>query len=96
MGARNRNVYLSQVPKGRYVLRLEPEFEAGKAPPRYHVTLRSGVTHLGRFFLVLFLLTLGPLAMWLSRVRFESRRWAESDYASGSSESSSDSSGSDE
>ena len=95
-GARNRNVYLSQVPKGRYVLRLEPEFEAGKAPPRYHVTLRSGVTHLGRFFLVLFLLTLGPLAMWLSRVRFESRRWAESDYASGSSESSSDSSGSDE
>ncbi len=87
-GARHRNVYLSRVPKGRYVLRLEPEFEQGKAPPGYHVTLRSGVTHFGRFVLVLFLLTLGPLAMGLSYVRFESRRWAESDYASSSSESS--------
>ena len=95
-GARHRNVYLSRVPKGRYVLRLEPEFEAGKAPPSYHVTLRSGVTHFGRFILVLFLLTLGPLAMGLSYVRFESRRWAESDYASGSSGSSSESSGGDE
>jgi hypothetical protein len=91
-GARHRNVYLSRVPKGRYVLRLEPEFEAGKAPPSYHVTLRSGVTHFGRFVLVLFLLTLGPLAMGLSFVRFESRRWAESDYA-WSTSSSSDSSG---
>jgi hypothetical protein len=97
-GNRHRNVYLSRVPKGRYVLRLEPEFEAGKAPPGYHVTLRCGVTHFGRFILVLFLLTLGPLAMGFSYVRFESRRWAESDYASGSSSesSSSDSSGSDE
>jgi hypothetical protein len=95
-GSRHRNVYLSRVPKGRYVLRLEPEFEQGKAPAGYHVTLRSGVTHFGRFILVLFLLTLGPLAMGLSYVRFESRRWAESDYASGSGDSSSESSGSDE
>jgi Domain of unknown function (DUF4178) len=98
-GARHRNVYLSQVPKGRYVLRLEPEFEPRNAPVGYHVTLRSGVTHFGRFILMLFLLTLGPLAMGFSYVRFESRRWAESDYASGSSSStssSSESSGSDE
>ncbi|HEX7580066.1 MAG TPA: DUF4178 domain-containing protein, partial [Thermoanaerobaculia bacterium] len=98
-GARHRNVYLSRVPKGRYILRLEPEFEQGKAPAGYHVTLRSGVTHFGRFILMLFLLTLGPLAMGFSYVRFESRRWAESDYASGSSSSassSSESSGSDE
>ena len=98
-GARHRNVYLSRVPKGRYVLRLEPEIEQGKAPAGYHVTLRSGVTHFGRFILLLFLLTLGPLAMGFSYVRFESRRWAESDYASGSSSSassSSESSGSDE
>ena len=88
-GSRSRSVYLSQVPAGRYILRLEPETEAGHVPPTYKVTLRAGVTHFGRFVLVLLLLMLGPLAMGFSRLRFESRRWAEANLSTSDSSGSS-------
>ena len=83
-GARSRDVFIGPVPAGRYVLRLEPELEKGKAPPYYDIRLRSGVPRMAHLVLVLFLLLLGPLALGVSKIRFESRRWAESDYAGGS------------
>ncbi|MBK9965800.1 MAG: DUF4178 domain-containing protein [Holophagales bacterium] len=44
--ARPRTTYLGRIPAGRYVLRLEPETEQGKAPPYYDIRLRSGVPRL--------------------------------------------------
>lgn len=82
-GARSRTNYIGRVPAGRYVLRLEPEFERGKAPPYYDIRLRSGVPRMAHLVLVLLLLLLGPIALGISKARFESRRWAESDYAGG-------------
>jgi hypothetical protein len=82
-GSRTRTNYIGRVPAGRYVLRLEPELEAGKAPPYYDVRLRSGVPRLAHLVLVLLLLLLGPIALGISKARFEGRRWAESDYAGG-------------
>ncbi|MCK6684125.1 MAG: DUF4178 domain-containing protein [Thermoanaerobaculia bacterium] len=82
-GSRGRSIYLSQVPKGRYVLRLEPEWESPSKVPGYaDIRLRSGVPRISRFFILLGLLTLGPVIMWFSKAAFEGRRWAESDYAS--------------
>jgi hypothetical protein len=89
-GARGRSVFIGPVPAGRYVLRLEPELEKGKAPPYYDIRLRSGVPRLAHLVLVLFLLLLGPVALAISKARFEGRRWAESDYSGGSGEGSDD------
>ncbi len=82
-GSRSRTVYVGRVPAGRYVLRLEPELEQGKAPPYYDIRLRSGVPRLAHLVLVLFLLLVGPVVLAISKARFEGRRWAESDYAGG-------------
>ena len=60
-GARYRERYISHVPAGDYVLRLEPEYEAGKNPPYYDVRVRSGVPRFYRFFWVLFFLSLAPI-----------------------------------
>lgn len=79
-GTQARSVFLSQVPAGRYVLRIDPEFEEGKRPPYFDLKLTSGVPRVSRLVLLLFLLTLGPIALGISKVRFESRRWAESDH----------------
>ncbi len=89
-GTRSRTTYISHVPAGRYVLRLEPETEPGKAPAYYDIRLRSGVPRTSRFVLVLLFIFAGPLALLISRGRFEARRWAESDYAGGSSGSDDD------
>ncbi len=85
-GSRSRTVYVGRVPAGRYVLRLEPELERGKAPSHYDIRLRSGVPRLAHLVLVLLLLLLGPIALAISKARFEGRRWAESDYAGGDDE----------
>lgn len=82
-GSRSRTVYVGRVPAGRYVLRLEPELERGSAPAFYDIRLRSGVPRLAHLIVVLVLLLLGPIALGISKARFESRRWAESDYAGG-------------
>ena len=89
-GSRSRTVYVGRVPAGRYVLRLEPELEPGKAPPYYDVRLRSGVPRFAHLMAVLVLLLLGPVGLAISKARFEGRRWAESDYAGGSGESEDD------
>lgn len=83
-GSRSRTVYVGRVPAGRYVLRLEPELERGKAPPYYDIRLRSGVPRFAHLMVVLVLLLLGPVALAISKARFEGRRWAESDYGGGS------------
>jgi ribosomal protein S27E len=89
-GSRSRTIYVGRVPAGRYVLRLEPEIESGKAPPYYDIRLRSGVPRLAHLVFVLLLLLLGPIGLGISKARFEGRRWAESDYAGGGGEGGSD------
>lgn len=87
-GSRSRSTYLGQVPKGRYVLRLEPELEAGKAPSAFDFRLRAGVPRVSRFVFLLVLLLVGPIGMLIARGAFEGKRWAESDYSGGSDDSS--------
>jgi len=89
-GSKGRTLYIGRVPKGRYVLKLEPEYETDKAPASYSFRLKSGVPHLSRLIWVMVLLALGPLKMVFNRIAFESKRWSESDYSSSSSGSDDD------
>jgi hypothetical protein len=79
-GSQSATAYVSSVPPGRYVVRLEPQWEPGKAPPSYELELRSGVA---RFYQALFaMLAVGfwPLIVAWRNFRFEMQRWAESDH----------------
>jgi predicted RNA-binding Zn-ribbon protein involved in translation (DUF1610 family) len=78
-GRKAHSIFLSRIPQGRYVLRLEPDFEAGKAPASYTIRLRSGVPHLYRLVVFILIVLLGPLFFLFSKASFENRRWAESD-----------------
>ena len=91
-GARSRDRYISHVPAGDYVLRIEPEYEVGKNPPYYDLRVRSGVPRFYRFFWVLFFLSLAPIVYFFKKIGFETARWAESDFSAtaSSDDSSSD------
>jgi hypothetical protein len=81
-GSQNRRMFVPRIPAGRWILRLEPESEAGKAPPSFRVRLTSGVPHLSHLILVILFLLLVPTLLVVSKFAFEGRRWAESDFTS--------------
>jgi hypothetical protein len=85
-GSQSRTRWLSRLPAGRYVLRLDPETDSPNPPPSFRVKLTSGVPRLAHLILVLFVLLLGPLSFLFSRAAFEGRRWSESDFSSAGSE----------
>jgi len=85
-GSRRASAFVSEVPPGRYTLRLAPQWEMGKQPSFYEVTVRSRVPRLFHLFLVLIALLSWPaLASW-RYLRFEAGRWAESDHPWGQSQ----------
>ena len=79
-GSQNRRIFVPRIPPGRWILRLDPESEAGKAPPSFRVRLTSGVPHVSHLILVILFLLLVPTLLVFSRFAFEGRRWAESDF----------------
>jgi hypothetical protein len=98
-GKAQDSVVLSSVPAGRYYLRVEPEMEtsAPATAPRvlpnvvlsrgvnYRLDVTRDVTTWGFFFLGILLLLIPPVWTTLRSGAFEAKRWAESDYAGGSS-----------
>jgi len=85
-GSQARTTWLSRLPAGRYVLRLDPETDSPNPPASFRVKLTSGVPRLFHLFVVLFLLFCGPLSLLISHAAFEGRRWSESDFSSAGSE----------
>ncbi len=73
--------YIPSVPVGRYTLRLEPQWENGLRPSSYEVTVRSRVPRFYQALLASLALLAWPLGLAWSKLRFESRRWSESDHA---------------
>jgi hypothetical protein len=88
-GSRDDSFTISQVPAGRYYLRIEPDMEDDSTPrsssaPRtmnYSVTLTRGAAGTFLFWLVLPFLLLPPVFASFGSLSFEGRRWQESDYA---------------
>jgi hypothetical protein len=68
----------SSMPGGRYVLRLEGQWEKWQQPATFAVKIEQNVTHGFNLILALIGLSIGPIAMIIYHVGFERRRWAES------------------
>jgi hypothetical protein len=80
-GGHTARRYIASVMPGRYVLRLEPQWEPGKQPVAYNVTLRSRVTRFYWFLFAGLLLGFWPLVVAWRHLRFEGQRWSESDHS---------------
>jgi uncharacterized protein (DUF983 family) len=80
-GGTSSRRYVAGVPPGRYLLRLEPQWEAGKPPPsRFVVAVRSRVPRFYQFFLAALALGAWPLLTLWRQLRFEIERWSQSDH----------------
>jgi hypothetical protein len=79
-GSRSAARYIPAVPAGRYLLRLAPQWESGKAPPNYSLTVRSRVPRFYHFVLAVLALLAWPAGRMWRYFRFETERWSESDH----------------
>jgi hypothetical protein len=73
--------YLGGVSPGRYVLRLGPQWQSGRAPRNFEVTVRSRIPRFYQVFLAMLAVGLWPLIVAWKSFSFEVRRWSESDHA---------------
>jgi hypothetical protein len=81
-GSRKAKRYIPAVQPGTYLLRLEPQWEAGRVAPSYQLRVRSRVTRFHHWLLAVLAIITWPLILHWRHYRFEARRWSESDYAS--------------
>jgi hypothetical protein len=72
--------YISSVPPGRYLLRLEPQWEAGRPPTDYQLTVRSRVPRFLYACLAMLAVMAWPVILLWRWFRFEVERWSESDH----------------
>lgn len=78
---------LSEIPAGNYLLEIDAELPSGwNASSTDQIRVRRDVPGWTNFFLTLFGLMIFPIITWWRSHSFETRRWAESDYASSSSD----------
>ena len=89
-GSQSNDVTFGRVPAGSYVLRLEVQREKTTEPAELNLVVKSGVTSVGHFFLVVSLLGLMPLIVAIRHLSFDRRRWSVSDYTPYSSSDSDD------
>jgi hypothetical protein len=80
-GSTEARAFVASVPPGRYVIRLGPQWEAGRVPPSFDVRVRSRVPRFYQLLLALLALLAWPLIVGWRSWRFESARWSESDHA---------------
>jgi hypothetical protein len=80
-GKHTRTMFLSAPKKGPHVLRVEAHWEAGKTPPSLNLRVREGVFRGLYLILALIAISIFPFIAVIRRMAFESRRWAESSYA---------------
>ena len=74
-------VVLSQVPPGHYFLEIDAEMQPGMSQISDQLEVVRDVPSWFNFFLTFVGLAVFPLTAWWRKMSFETRRWAESDYA---------------
>lgn len=79
-GSPTDSVALPTVPPGRYFLRVETEGDRTAAPVRYRVRVVRDVSTSLWFLVALVLIAAPPLLASWRAVKFEQRRWQESDH----------------
>jgi uncharacterized Zn finger protein (UPF0148 family) len=84
-GAQDDSAFTSAMPAGRYVLRLESQWEHWQQPATVTVKVEQNVTHGFNFLVALIVISVIPVLMMIYHIGFERRRWADSMFSSGGS-----------
>ncbi|HEX7153978.1 MAG TPA: DUF4178 domain-containing protein [Thermoanaerobaculia bacterium] len=80
-GDRDKTVYLSAVPKGKYSMRIEAQWDPAKPPPVLRVELREGVFRFTHFILAFLAISIVPAIVAFWKMRWEVRRWKDSAHS---------------
>ena len=80
-GSRRDRARLGAIPGGRYFLRVEPSGDTGGRPVSYTVRVRRDVPTYWLYLVALVALLVPPIVTTAAMASFETRRWADSDYA---------------
>ena len=82
-GGQQDSAYTSALPAGRYVLRLEGQWEKWSQPAVVAIKVQQNVTHGFNLLVALIALSIGPAIMIVYHIGFERRRWSESMFGGG-------------
>ena len=82
-GGQTDSAYTSSMPAGRYVLRLEGQWERWQEPAVVTVKIEQNVTHGINLLVALIVLSIIPVLMGFYHISFERRRWSESMFGGG-------------
>jgi len=85
-GGQEDSAYTSSMPAGRYVLRLEGQWEKWQQPAVVTVKIEQNVTRGFNLLIALIVLSIGPIAMLIYHISFEHKRWSESMFSSSGSD----------
>jgi len=89
-GGQSDSAYTSALPAGRYVLRLEGQWEKWQQPATVSVRVEQNVTRGFNFLIALIVLSVVPVLMIVYHIGFERRRWSESMFGGGGDSSDDD------
>jgi uncharacterized Zn finger protein (UPF0148 family) len=82
-GDREDSAYTSALPAGRYILRLESQWEKWQQPAPLTIKIEQNVTNGFNFLIALIALSIIPVVMLIYHISFERRRWSESMFGGG-------------
>ena len=82
-GGQTDSAYSSSMPSGRYVLRLEGQWERWQQPAVVTVKIEQNVTRGFNLLIALIILSIGPIVMLIYHISFEHKRWSESMFSGG-------------
>jgi len=85
-GSQNDSAYTSSLPAGRYVLRLEGQWEHWQQPASVSIKIHQNVTHGFNFLVALVAISVIPVLMGIYHISFERRRWSESMFTESGSD----------
>lgn len=85
-GGQKDSATTSSMPGGKYVLRLEGQWEKWQQPASISVRIEQNVTHGFNLLVALIVLSIGPIVMIIYHISFERRRWSESMFGGGGSD----------
>ena len=84
-GSQRDSIDTSALPGGKYVLRLEGQWEKWQLPATVAVKIVQNVVNGFNLLLLLIALSIVPIIMGIYHISFERRRWSESMFSGGDS-----------
>lgn len=84
-GSRTQDATVSAIPGGQYTLRIQGTWQNWQQPLPVTIKVEQNVSRGVNFFLGLIVLLIVPVIALVRKLSFESKRWSESMFGSGSS-----------